>query len=49
MRKLLADAYVATNQKALAYNNYLWIMRHHRLANTNDVETAKAFLGAYKN
>ena len=48
IRKMLADAYVATDQKALAYNNYLWIARHERIANKNTMEAAKMFIEGYR-
>lgn len=46
--KILADAYSATNQKELAYHQYLWLSRHNRIVNINVIEEAVTFIAAYE-
>lgn len=47
LRKLLADAYVATAQKSLAYNQYLWLSRHDRIVNLKVQKEAQEFIKTY--
>ncbi|MFK7812927.1 MAG: MBL fold metallo-hydrolase [Maribacter sp.] len=47
-RKILADAYSATNQKELAYHQYLWLKRHNRIVNINVREEATTFIAEYE-
>ncbi len=47
MRKLLADAYIATEQKSLAYNQYLWLSRHDRIVNHKVQKEAQEFIKTY--
>lgn len=46
--KMLADAYSATNQKELAYHQYLWLKRHNRIVNINVIEEAVTFIAEYE-
>lgn len=48
MRKMLADAYAGINQESLAYNNYLWVVRNSRIANSNAVKAAMNFIETHK-
>jgi len=43
-RELLADAYVATNQLTLAYNQFVWLSRHKRIVNRNAIEKAETYI-----
>lgn len=47
VHKLLADAYIVTNQKEHAYQQYLWLRRHNRIVNINVSEAAKTFIAKY--
>jgi len=46
-RTLLAEAYIATNQSTLAYNQYVWLRRHDRIVNRMTIEKAEAFIKNY--
>ena len=46
-RGLLAEAYVATRQEALAYQQYAWLHRHQRIVNKNTIDKAATFIKNY--
>lgn len=46
-RELLANAYVETNQPELAYQQYVWLLRHDRIVNRNTLKTAQEFIVNY--
>lgn len=46
-RELLAEAYSATGQKELTYNQYVWMSRHDRIVNKNTLKIAQDFIKKY--
>ena len=44
MRKMLADAYAATQQNELAYVHYLWLHSQTGITDENTMEAAKQFI-----